>query len=128
MMLLDTCVLLWLASDQKKLSAKAKETIKGNADGLFISAITAFEIAIKHRNGKLELPLPARTWLKKAVEFHGIHEVAINSDIAVTSLELPPHHNDPCDRLIVATAMQNSMSILTCDPLIAQYEDAKVIW
>lgn len=128
MILLDTCTLLWLASDQKKLSLKAKKEIEKNARALFVSAITAFEIAIKCRNGKLELPLPSLDWFTEAIDFHGIREIPVTSSIAVSSVQLPPLHNDPCDRIIIATSQLNAMKIVTCDKLISQYENAEVIW
>ncbi len=128
MILLDTCALLWLASDQKKLSIKAKKEIEKNTRALFVSAISAFEIAIKCRNGKLELPLSPLEWFSEAADFHGIREIPITSNIAISSVLLPPLHNDPCDRIIIATAQLNAMKILTCDPLISRYKQADVVW
>lgn len=128
MILLDTCVLLWLASDQKKISTKAKKTIEKNAHALFVSAISAFEIAIKYQNGKLELPLPTMDWFAEALEFHGICEIPVTSSIAISSVQLPPLHNDPCDRIIIATSELNAMKIVTSDRLISQYDQADVIW
>ena len=128
MILLDTCTLLWLASDQKKLSLRAKNEIKNNAQVLFVSAITAFEIAIKCRNRKIELPLPALVWFSDALKFHGIREIPVTSSIAISSVQLPLLHNDPCDRIIIATSVLNAMEIVTCDNLITIYDEAKVIW
>jgi len=128
MVLLDTCALLWLASDQEKLSGRARNAIEKNADRLFASAITAFEIAIKNRNGKISLPLPPLDWFTEALEFHGVRELPVTSTVAILSVHLPAHHNDPCDRIIIATAQANSMTIITSDRLIAQYEEAKVVW
>ena len=71
MILLDTCALLWLAADQTRLSERAKEQIQNNADQLFVSAISAFEIGIKARKGKLILPMSAARWFEKAIDFHG---------------------------------------------------------
>ena len=128
MILLDTCVLLWLAADQNKLSKKAKNTIIDNNGKVFVSSITAFEIAIKTLKGKMELPMAADVWFKKALDFHGIQEIRIDSIIAIQAVKLPLLHNDPCDRFIIATALQNSMSIITCDTLISQYKEVKIIW
>jgi PIN domain nuclease of toxin-antitoxin system len=128
MILLDTCALLWLASDQKKLSVKAKKEIERNARTLFVSAISAFEIAIKDRNKKLELPFPPLEWFSEALDFHGIREIPITSSIAIASVLLPPLHNDPCDRIIIATSQLNGMKIITCDPLISRYKQVEVIW
>jgi PIN domain nuclease of toxin-antitoxin system len=128
MIVLDTCALLWLVSDQKKLSRIARKTIEKNANGLFISAITAFEIAVKCRSGKLELPLPPSEWIPKALEFHGIAEIPLTIAIAVASVQLPLLHNDPCDRIIIATARENRMKIITCDDRIAEYGHTDVVW
>jgi PIN domain nuclease of toxin-antitoxin system len=128
MIILDTSVLLWLAADQNKLSSKAKKCIRENAGNLFVSSISVFEIAIKARKGKLDLPLEAGEWFAKVLQFHGIQEVPINSAIAARSVRLPLLHNDPCDRFIIATAIQNSMIIISGDSLIAQYEEVKVVW
>ena len=128
MLVLDTCASLWLVSAQKKLSMKAKKAIEQHAGSLYGSAISAFEIAIKSRSGKLLLPIPIAEWFEEALRFHGIYEIPITSAIAISSVQLPPLHNDPCDRLIIATAMQNSMAIITCDRLISQYHQAEVIW
>ena len=128
MIILDTCTLIWLAVDQKKLSLKARKMIEQNPDSLFVSAITAFEIAIRCRNGKLTLPLPPLEWFAQVVEFHGIKELFITSSIAIESAQLPKMHNDLSDRIIIATAQANNMKILTCDEMIAQYKDTEVIW
>ena len=128
MLLLDTCALLWLASGQSALSAKAEKAIEKNSHGLFVSAITAFEIAIKCRNGKLELPLPPLDWFLETLDFHGVHEISITSNIAVSAVQLPPLHNDPCDRIIIATSQLNALKIVTCDRLIAQYKNVEVLW
>jgi PIN domain nuclease of toxin-antitoxin system len=127
MIILDTCALLWLAADQKKLSLKAKKTIEHNAGALFVSSISSFEIAIKCRNHKMSLPLPVAQWFTQTLDFHGIREIAVTSDIAVCSTELPLLHNDPCDRIIIATAQLKDMTIVTCDELIAQYK-INVVW
>ena len=124
----DTCALLWLASDQKKLSLLAKKEIEKHGRTLFVSSISAFEIAIKCRNKKLELPFPSLDWFSEALDFHGIREIPMTSNIAISAVLLPPLHNDPCDRIIIATAQLNAMEIITCDPLISRYKQADVLW
>jgi len=128
MILLDTCVLLWLSSDQESLSSKAMSCIERHAGSLFVSAITAFEIAIKCRSGKLELPLPPLDWYLEALRFHGLREIPVTGEIAALSVSLPPLHNDPCDRIIIASATATGMKILTSDRLISQYREAETVW
>ena len=126
-MLLDTCTLLWLVSDQGRLSQRALSLIEANAGSLFVSAITGFEITIKHRKGGLTLPLPPRDWLEEALDHHGISDIPIDWRLAEASVTLPLLHRDPADRLIVATARAAGLTILTPDPLIAAY-DVPVAW
>jgi len=115
-------------ADQSKLTGTVMQAISSYADSLFVSAITAFEIAIKHRQQKLTLPLPPLQWYTEVVTFHGIHELPVTGSIAMMSVQLPSLHNDPCDRIIIATAETNGLSIVTCDKLIAQYPQAKILW
>ena len=128
MLLLDTCTLLWLASDVSKLSELAKREISDSRGGLFVSAITAFELGIKHRKGALRLPLAPAKWFAKALEFHGVIEIPVNGAIAADSTVLPAHHSDPCDRIIVATARAKELRIVTPDPLIRAYSEATCLW
>ena len=127
-MLLDTCTLLWLASSSNKLPANVRRVIASNAGNLFISAITAFEIGIKHRRGKLELPLAPADWIAEALDHHGVQEIAIDWRIAERSTSLPRLHKDPADRIIVATSLTTGAPILTPDGDIAQYPGVTVIW
>jgi PIN domain nuclease of toxin-antitoxin system len=124
MLLLDTCTFLWLVSRQSELSATARNLIDKNSNNLFISSITAFEIGVKHEKGRLKLPLPPRTWIGSALEFHGILDIPITWHIAVHATELPDLH----DRIIISTSQINRMEILTPDRLIHQYPDVDVIW
>lgn len=129
MILLDTCTLLWIAADQRKISKKAKEIIEINAGALFVSAISALEIATKSRKGRLKLSMAVSTWFLKALEFHGIYEIPLTSDIVISSTKLPMLHSDPFDRIIIATAQkQSGMKICTSDKLIQQYKQADVVW
>jgi PIN domain nuclease of toxin-antitoxin system len=126
MILLDTCTLLWLAVDQSRISAAAKLDLESNAGAIFISAISAFEIGTKLRRGALSLSIRGgvgpHEWYAEALEFHGIRELPVTGRIALESTLLPAHHRDPCDRIIVATAREESLRVVTPDPLIAAYE------
>lgn len=128
MVLLDTCALLWMVSDQTVLTETVKNVIRENADNLFISAISSFEIAVKYRKGSIELPLPPDEWIKKALSLHGVEEIPVTSDIAVRSAMLPQIHNDPCDRIIISTAMVKNMPIITRDDIFSKYPDIRIIW
>jgi PIN domain nuclease of toxin-antitoxin system len=126
--LLDTCVLLWLVANQGELSERARDLIRQNAGNLYTSAISAFEIGVKHRKGALALPLPPEQWIAEALEHHGIRDIPVDWRIAARSTALPPLHRDPCDRIIVATALVIGLRILSPDRLIGQYSEAGVVW
>lgn len=128
MLLLDTCTLLWLALDQTQLSVKSRETMAKQADKLFVSAISAFEIAIKYSKKQLRLPLVADLWFEKICIHHGICILPINAAIASRSALLPKLHFDPCDRFIIATAQFHHMILLTPDNTIKTYPRLKVVW
>ena len=126
MILLDTCTLLWLAVDQSHLSSAVKRALESAAGALFVSAISAFEIGTKLRRGALALParggLGPHEWYAEALAFHSIRELPVTGRIALESTLLPMHHRDPCDRIIVATAREESLRVATPDPLIAAYD------
>lgn len=110
------------------LSARAKELLLANAGSIFVSSISAFEIAIKYEKGRLKLPMPPADWIEEALDFHGVIDVPVDRHIATRSAQLPSIHADPCDRLIVATALIHRMQILTCDQNIRAYPNIQVEW
>ncbi len=127
-LLLDTCALLWLVGDPEQLSDPALEALSAEDAQLFVSAISAFEVALKVRKGKLALSQPAREWFKGALLAHRLVEVPISSSIAAHACEVPLAHGDPADRMIVATALLEGMSVVTSDRLIRACPGLSVVW
>ncbi len=128
MLLLDTCVLLWLAADPDQLSQTARKRIAAASESLFVSSISAFEIAIKHKRKKLRLPLDPGPWFHSALLELGVNEIEPGAEILVRSAALPDLHADPCDRIIVATALIQSCPCLTPDALIHRYPGVDAVW
>jgi len=128
MLLLDTCTLLWLVADTTRFTETGRDLIIRQERQTFVSAITAFEIAIKHHKKKLRLPQPPDEWFSKVVDRHGLSVIPIDASIAIASALLPAIHNDPCDRIIIATAQKHRLKILTPDPQIRQYKGVEVVW
>jgi PIN domain nuclease of toxin-antitoxin system len=127
-LLLDTCAILWLADDQVRLTPTVVAAIGGNAPSLFVSAISAFEISLKHHKGKLTLPMEPHHWWSLALASHGLRVLPVSDTIALASTALPPLHHEPCDRIIIATASEFECRIVTSDALIGQYAEATVLW
>src|SRR5205814_9170178 len=128
MLLLDTCTLVWLDSDPALLSATARQEIGNQARSLFVSSVSALELAIKIRKGKLTLPMPLETWFPGVLAAHGIEEIVVDWRVSAATGALPLLHSDPFDRIIIAAAKLNNQSIVTPDQLIRAYSDAYVVW
>lgn len=119
-MILDTCALLWLAQGGGQLSAAALGRI-ASAPAVYVSAISGFEVGIKHRNGKLRLPAQPADWFETVLQHHDIHPLPVDHQVALRSAQLPAVHSDPVDRIIVATAEQQGLPVVTADSVFVQY-------
>ncbi len=120
MILLDTCAFLWLTSGGSQLTQRAKDAIE-QASEVCISSMSAFEISIKYHKGKLGLPLKPHEWFEAAIIHHDIIVMTLNWEICMLSTSLPPIHNDPCDRFIIATAQWHQCPIITADSKFKAY-------
>jgi len=128
MILLDTCTLLWLVMETDKLSFRARTLLDEPDTLVWLSSVSAFEIGQKHAKGKLELSLPPSQWLPRALESHRLRLLELDLLSALAAAALPPIHNDPFDRLLIATAQQHSFTFLTPDPKIHAYPNLKTAW
>lgn len=128
MILLDTCVVLWLVSGASELSGPARKAIGDHAGSLTVSAITAWEIGIKSAKGHLSLPLPVDEWMERACSRHGIRPLALDHRVAALSTRLPAIHADPADRFLIATAQAMKIALVTPDEHISKYPDIQTVW
>jgi PIN domain nuclease of toxin-antitoxin system len=119
-MILDTCALLWLASDQKKLSRSTLKEI-AEAPAVYVSAISGFEIVFKAAKGKLSLPHSSQAWFEQVVENHGLTVLPLELNVGIFAAQLPRIHDDPCDRFIIATAKLQNMPVVTTDERFVEY-------
>ena len=128
MILLDTCALLWLLAEPQRLSTRAQKVIDASRGKLAVSAISAFEIALKVQKRRLVLPLPADEWWSTTLAHHGIECIPVSAEIALSSVALPQHHHDPADRIIIATATHHAAAIVTSDAQFQNYDGINVVW
>jgi len=125
--LLDTHAFLWWGNEPERLSTRARSFIAAEANTIFFSAVSAWEISVKYAKGHLELPLEAEDYVLTRVGREGFQPLAIEVSHALHAGHLPPLHNDPFDRLLVSQAQLEGLPILTSDANIARY-DIEVIW
>ncbi len=126
-LLLDTCTFLWIAADAPQLSRRAAGLFQAADNEVFLSAASAWEVAIKHAIGRLPLPDAPAKFVPDMREFHGITALPIDEASALHLSRLPHLHRDPFDRMLVSQAIVHGLTILTSDPLITQYP-ARTIW
>lgn len=119
-LLLDTHLLLWAAGEPERLPAAGRALIEAADTEPCFSAASLWEVAIKRGLGRDDFQVDPYA-LRRGLLDNGYHEVPITSRHAVAVDGLPPLHRDPFDRILVAQALVEGITLLTADPLVAQY-------
>ncbi len=122
-LLLDTHVALWAIAGDQKLSARARALITAPRSSIWVSAVSLWEISIKHGLGRGDMPVSGQEALNYFRQA-GYNILAIEAEHTVAVEELPMHHQDPFDRLLVAQALVEPMRLMTHDETVAKYSDA----
>jgi PIN domain nuclease of toxin-antitoxin system len=125
--LLDTHTFLWWITDNPKLSSHVSKIIGDGRNELFLSAASGWEIAIKAKLGRIKIPDKPEQFVSEQMVANAIQGLPIQISHALHIYNLPYHHRDPFDRMLVAQAQLEGLPILTDDPQISQYP-VKVIW
>ena len=120
-LLLDTHTLIWAVDDPSKLGPQAVTALQDPANDLLLSAATIWEIAIKVGLGKLSLSMPYRQWMNQAITDLGMTVLPITVEYADVQVNLPKHHGDPFDRLLVAQSQVENIHLVSADPVFDQY-------
>jgi len=116
-LLLDTHVFLWWLADDKRLDAEEREAIRDPENDVYLSAASVWEIVIKQGLGRLRTPEPASAAALRL----GLQPLPITFDHAEATAALPPLHSDPFDRLLIAQAKTESLTLASHDPAIRAY-------
>jgi len=119
-LLLDTHLLLWAAGEPARLPKSARKLLSDPANDLIFSAASLWEIAIKRALGRPDFRVEPRL-LRRGLLDNGYVELPITSEHALATETLPPFHKDPFDRILVAQAMVEGVTLLTVDSLVAKY-------
>ncbi len=119
-LLLDTHVLLWAAGKPERLSAEARSLLENPANQLLFSAVSLWEVAIKNDLGRDDFKVDPRL-LRRGLIDNDYFEVPVLGEHALQIAALPPIHRDPFDRMLVAQAQVEGMTLLTVDARVAEY-------
>lgn len=125
--LLDTQCWLWMQAAPERFSSSARRLVESHDHELLLSAASSWEIAIKHALGKLPLPEAPSRYVPSRMRTSGVAGLAIEHSHALRVAELPGHHRDPFDRLLVAQAQIENLVLLTADRQLEPY-DAELRW
>jgi len=119
--LLDTHCWLWLLAEPSRFSPRTLKTVSSGETELFLSAASLWEVAIKHDLGKLKLPEEPAVYMPAKMTELAVQELAITGAHALAAGSLPRHHADPFDRLILAQAKIEGLSLLSSDRIFVRY-------
>ena len=119
--LLDTMIWLWSLWAPEKITDKALVAIRDPSHEVFLSAATAWEVAIKAATGKLRLPEPPGVYVPRRMADQGLRPLPVLHSHAVAVFDLPDHHRDPFDRLLVAQAKLEGLVLVTADRIVEKY-------
>ncbi len=119
-LLLDTCTLLWVAGGDARIPARVRSAISSESD-VWVSAASAWEIAIKHAMGRLPLPVGANQFVRGIRERYQFKSLPIDEESALLVAKLPPLTRDPFDRILVSQAIVHGLTIVTPDPAVTGY-------
>ena len=120
-LLLDTCAVLRLANGEfGKFSRSAMNAMR-EADVLYVSPISEWEISLKWKQGGIELPLEPRMLMRKVIDAYSLSLIPLSEEVMFRATELPDIHKDPADRFIIATAVLGNMVVVTTDRRFPQY-------
>jgi PIN domain nuclease of toxin-antitoxin system len=121
-LLLDSQVLLWFMAGSARLGRRALDVVSAPDSEVWISAATAWEIALKESLGRLELAAPAAEIIPDAIAHYGFRPLHITVEHGLSAAALPEHHKDPFDRMLIAQSRAEGLRIATADRQFAAYD------
>ena len=126
-LLLDTCTFLWIISDDPALSDSARGAYTDPANEIYLSAVSVWEIMIKHTLGRLPLPEPPYRFIPNQRERHLVEGLPLDEESVLQLDKLPRLHKDPFDRMLVCQAIAHGLVVVTPDEAIRQYP-LRTLW
>ncbi len=126
-LVLDTATFIWMAEGHTELSAAARSLIADASNEIFLSVASAWEIAVKHDLGRLDLRVPPDESVWQQRQLHRIESLSIDEAAALQSAKLPNVHRNPFDRILISQAILGGIAIVTPNRLIKMYP-VRTVW
>lgn len=126
-LLLDTCTFLWCLEGGASVSEAARAALTEPGNAVYLSSVSAWEIATKHALGKLSLPEPPERYVPGQRRSRGIDPLPLDEESALHLSRLPALHRDPFDRMLICQALVGGLTLVTPDPDIARYP-VRTLW
>ena len=120
-LLLDTVTFLWIVEGSDRLSRVARDLFRDPENSIFLSAISTWEITVKHQLGRLSLPEAPGRFVPEMRDRHLIESLPLHESATLQLPKLPALHRDPFDRMLICQAIDGGLAILTPDELVQQY-------
>jgi PIN domain nuclease of toxin-antitoxin system len=125
--LLDTMIWLWSVGDTDRIGKTGLAILRNGGEEIYLSAVSSWEISIKSKLGKFELPEPPGPYVRTRIATQGIRSLSITQEHTLSVYDLPLHHQDPFDRLLIAQAIAEEMTVLTSDRVFGKYP-LDILW
>ncbi|OUU61315.1 MAG: hypothetical protein CBC20_00590 [Verrucomicrobia bacterium TMED60] len=125
--LVDTFPFVWLVSEPQKLSLTAKDALRDESNEFFLSDASVLELSLKYNDGSLKMPQNPRRWIKEQIKLWNFKSIGITRESCFRLSEMPYYHEDAFDRMLVATALDQEMSLLSDNEEIQKYP-ISIIW
>jgi PIN domain nuclease of toxin-antitoxin system len=126
-LLLDTHTFIWWANEPEKLSPKALAACQNDSNTLLLSVVSVWEMQIKMQLGKLKISRPIEELIKTQQQTNGLQILSVELAHVLSLSNLPSHHKDPFDRLLIAQANVEGATLVSMDPAFSSY-GVKVLW
>ncbi len=126
-LLLDTCTFLWWTHGARQIPDRVRALLADPANAVWLSAVSSWEIAVKHALGRMPLPDPPERFVPRERERHRFAGLPVDEASTLHLGRLPPLHQDPFDRMLLCQGIEHGLTIVTPDRLITQYP-VRCIW
>jgi PIN domain nuclease of toxin-antitoxin system len=120
--LLDTHIFIWWITDNPKLSPNIRSVVSDDGNELYLSTASIWEMMIKSKLQKLQLTDDPKTFIKEQVKINSINILDVKMEHSLETYELPDIHKDPFDRILIAQAKIEKLTIITTDSYIVEYD------